>query len=169
MDIYHRSRHSLTISRNPFLLLLSIHFFRYVIAAGPSKCFYHDGTHAADRQPCIPAENRTSDEHSGCCQLGNPVGNNIDICTSEGLCLDQNATDTRRMLYQGSCTDSSLEDRTCRQHCAPDTKGESPLRHCFSTSCKILAQRERKKLTSPRHGCGVLHTRPLPKRSILLQ
>lgn len=126
MDRKHRTHHSRSIPRNRFLssLLYASLLFRSVITVGPSACFFLDGTSAAGHRPCIPAEDRNSDEHSSCCVLGDPVSNsNDDICTREGLCLYQGANDSRAMFFQGPCTDSSHADRSCRTYCPPKTSG----------------------------------------------
>jgi len=99
-----------------------------VFSAGPSQCFWLDGTSASDHQPCIPAEYRSNGNHSSCCILGQPVGNSDDICTTGGLCFQQRATSSLAWLYQGGCTDSTLSDASCRQYCAPDTSGTFPER-----------------------------------------
>ena len=96
---------------------------RLVLADGPAKCFFLDGTLAADHAPCVPASERSHGNHSSCCILGQPAGNDYDFCTTGGLCFAQHSSNSRGFLYQGGCTDSSLADGSCRQHCPPDTAG----------------------------------------------
>lgn len=105
------------------LILLTFLFPPLIFSAGPAECFFLDGTAATDHEPCIPATNRSETTHSPCCVLGQPVGNNMDICTSQGLCFGQRSSNSMGFLYQGGCTDSSLADASCRWPCAPLTNG----------------------------------------------
>ena len=156
LDVSQIFRYSSIKSRVILMLgLLFAIFFRSVIAAGPSRCFNMDGTYNADRQPCIPSDSRASSQHSACCNLDDPLSNDYDICTHEGVCFIQGSSDNRGLLYQDGCTDSSLEDSTCRSHCAPSLGGELPRAGPFlhlPTTCKgvILSWRlTLKTLTNP--------------------
>ena len=99
-------------------IYLIIHFGN---AAGPSDCFFMDGTNSS-LSPCVPAEKRSSGEHSACCNLGDPPNNANDICTSDGLCFWTDATDARTMLFRNGCTDSSLTDGACGAYCVNGSK-----------------------------------------------
>jgi hypothetical protein len=93
------------------LILLSLFLPGLVFADGPSQCFYLDGS---------TASNRSATTHSSCCHIGSPV-NSQDICTTQGLCLWQGASNSQQFLFQDGCTDSSLKDASCRAPCVPIT------------------------------------------------
>ena len=106
------------LSRPWAVILLSL-ISRLVLSDGPASCYYFDGSIGPYHEPCIPASQRNLTTHSTCCILGNPVGNDIDICTTQGLCFAQNSTSSQATLYQGGCTDRTFEDPICN----------SPSRH----------------------------------------
>lgn len=88
-----------------------------------------DGS-SSNLSPCVPAENRTSGEHSACCNLGDPPNNENDICTNDGLCFWTDANDTRTMLFRNGCTDRSMKDGACGTYCGNGNK----LKHMQSPS-----------------------------------
>lgn len=113
-----------------------------VLSDGPAQCFFLDGSSATDHQPCVPAAQRSSTNHSTCCILGDPVGNSNDICTKDGLCFAQGSPTSMGILYQGGCTDSSLADQACRWPCAPLTNGQikqhsAQIFSCYARSCGV--------------------------------
>ena len=111
------TRHSLPISRHHLLLLTRIYlFFQLGNAAGSSDCFFLDGC-SSKLSPCVPAEKRTSGEHSGFCNLWSPPNNAIDVCTTSDLCFWKEATDARTTVLRNGCTDSSLTDSICTTYC----------------------------------------------------
>jgi hypothetical protein len=106
-----------------YLVFFTFMFPRLILSDGPSECFFLDKSSALAHEPCVPASDRNATTHSTCCNLGQPVGNSVDLCTSQGLCYAQMSSSTMSYLYQGGCTDSNLADAACRWPCAPLDNG----------------------------------------------
>lgn len=101
------------------LLIPVLYLTSFVFADGPSQCFNLDGFANKAHSPCVPASARNSATHSACCDLG--AG---QFCTTDGLCLAlPQSTTVQAFLFQSGCTDSSLQDATCRTFCAPPGNG----------------------------------------------
>ena len=135
MTMDHNTHHSLPISRHHLLLLIHIYLFlHFGNAAGPSECFWMDGSKSG-LSPCVPAGKRTSGEHSACCSLGDrrePPNNDNDICTNDGLCFWTDSNDTRTMLFRNGCTDSSMIDGACGTYCGSGSKLKHVQTPCHS-------------------------------------
>lgn len=79
-----------------------------MITSATRQCYYPNGLAAENATPCYD-----TNSHSPCCRQPG-----LDsICISSGLCFNPHATDSRSVLYVGSCTDPTNQDEACPSYC----------------------------------------------------
>ncbi|KAF3170619.1 hypothetical protein EYR41_003303 [Orbilia oligospora] len=76
-------------------------------------CYLPDGSISPSYSGSSPCNIGAAVKDSMCCALGDrTLTDNIDLCISNGLCMDSNGT-----YYRASCTDETWESEACLRIC----------------------------------------------------
>ncbi|KAK6516846.1 hypothetical protein TWF506_006731 [Arthrobotrys conoides] len=76
------------------------------------ECYFPDGTLSPSYSGHSACNKGAAVKETMCCALGNRRTDDMDLCISNGLCLDSNGT-----YYRASCTDETWESEACLKIC----------------------------------------------------
>lgn len=103
-----------------FLLILQTAITRAL--AGPSQCYFTNGTETdSSYKPCFPDE-----PNSACCVLNKPNDAPNDVCLDNGLCYSQD-TVYSGVIFMDACTDQKWGSTDCPRYCQTLNSKSLPL------------------------------------------